>query len=82
MDEQGLRQQYAGQALNGMLASPKWSAMLTGRFADRMESDEGSAAREFIDTLVKIAWNNADAMVVEGRERGHVDTQIGHSQVP
>ena len=74
MYEDQLRQQFAGQALNGMLASPRWSSMLIDGLSDRVKSNESEVAREFMDTLVKIAWNIADAMVVEGRERGHVET--------
>ena len=74
MEEQQLLQQYAGQAMNGMLASPRWSAMLIDPLSDRVKSNDSGAARELLDTLTKIAWNIAEAMVMEGSERGYVGT--------
>ena len=73
MNEEQLRQYFAGHALTGVLASPRWSSTLL----DMTPTTETDHAQEVMDLLAKIAWNIADAMVVEGRERGHVGTSEG-----
>ena len=73
MDEEQLHQYFAGHALTGVLSSPRWSSTLLDMKGDTSETD-GDGAKHLMDLLAKIAWNIADAMVVEGRERGHVDT--------
>ena len=70
MNEEQLRQHFAGQALAGILSSPRWSSALLD-----MKSGGGNVdrdAKEVMNTLAGMAWNIAEAMIVEGRERGHI----------
>ena len=70
MNEEQLRQHFAGQALVGILSSPKWSSTLLD-----MRSGDSNAehdAKEITGTLAGMAWSIAEAMIVEGRERGHI----------
>ncbi|MDE2779617.1 MAG: hypothetical protein OXI91_08085 [Chloroflexota bacterium] len=70
MNEEQLRQHFAGQALAGILSSPRWSSALLD-----MKSEGGNVdrdAKEVMSTLAGMAWNIAEAMMVEGRERGHI----------
>ena len=72
MNEQQLRQHYAGQALAGILSSPRWSSTLLD-----MSGSDGNVerhAKQITGTLAGMAWNIAEAMIVEGRERGHIGT--------
>ena len=75
MDEQQLRQYFAAHTLTGVLSSPTWSSTLLSMKAEEPEpnDDETADAKHVLDTLARIVWNIADAMMVEGRERGHID---------
>ena len=62
---------FAGHALAGVLASPRFSEGLL-RIIDYGEiQDEGHYNREVMHSIATLAWNIAEAMMVEGRERGH-----------
>lgn len=70
MNEEQLRQHFAGQALTGILSSPRWSSTLLD-----IKSGDGNVdrnAKDVMETLAGIAWNIAEAMMVEGHERGHI----------
>ena len=71
MNEEQLRQHFAGQALAGILSSPRWSSDLLD-----MKSGDGDVdhdAKDIVGTLAGMAWSIAEAMIVEGRERGHIE---------
>lgn len=75
MDEQQLRQHFAGQALTGILSSPRWSSTLLDMKADDPRTNENEANAKYVmGVLASMAWNIAEAMIVEGRERGVIDT--------
>ena len=75
MDEQQLRQHFAGQALTGILSSPRWSSTLLDMKDDEPRANENEASAKYVmGVLASIAWNIAEAMIVEGRERGVIDT--------
>ena len=71
MDEQQLRQHYAGIAMNGILSSPRWSSVLMDT-EERSEDTVDQRAKGIVDLLVGIAWGIANGMIIEGRERGFV----------
>ena len=71
-EEHQLRQQYAGQAMNGMMASSIWSKMLT-EIAHGKSEEQGHPS-EIFDIVAKISWITADRMIIEGRERGFIDS--------
>ena len=62
MNEQQLRQHYAGQALAGILSSPRWSSTLLDMTAKDGNVDHN--AKQVMGTLAGIAWNIAEAMIV------------------
>ena len=76
MEEQQLRQHYAGIAMNGILSSPSWSAGLMD--IEKKGDTVDKHAKDIVDILVGMAWSIADGMIVEGRERGFVGVPPGH----
>ena len=75
MEDNQLRQHYAGIAMNGILSSPRWSSILLD-----MQEGEGPVderAKNVIEVLTNLAWNLANSMVIEGRERGFVGASPG-----
>ena len=62
---------FAGHALAGVLASPKISEGLLRVIDYGQIEDEDHYSKEVMNSIATLAWNIAEAMVVEGRERGH-----------
>ena len=62
---------FAGQALAGVLASPKISEGLLHVIDYGDIEDEDHYNKEVMHSIATLAWNIAEAMIVEGRERGH-----------
>ena len=58
---------FAGQALAGVLASARFSGIL-------MENASDKDPQKTLEIIASLAWNIAEATMVEGRERGHEGT--------
>ena len=70
MTELRLLQHYAGQALTGVLSSPDLSSTaLSVAIQERRENED---TQYFQNSVARLAWNIAEAMVREGKERGHI----------
>ena len=73
MNNQELLQQYAGQAMMGMLSSPTMSSMAMNLGSEVYEKTGSTSCVP--DVVARISWNIAEAMLTEGKERGHITSE-------